>query len=73
MEVARYKPLLDNLAALGVKYGNSSWFQTPEQAARKLVDIIEQNVQATSINFPRTPASSTGSLRNSCLGGSRLR
>jgi NAD(P)-dependent dehydrogenase (short-subunit alcohol dehydrogenase family) len=38
---ARYQPLLDHYATLSVEYGSSPLFQTPEQAAKKLLRIVE--------------------------------
>jgi NAD(P)-dependent dehydrogenase (short-subunit alcohol dehydrogenase family) len=38
---ARYKPLLDHYSTLSAKYGSASWFQTPEQVAKKLLRIVE--------------------------------
>ena len=38
---ARYQPLLDHYATLSVEYGSSPLFQTPEQAAKKLLRIVD--------------------------------
>jgi len=38
---ARYQPLLDHYATLSVEYGSSPFFQTPEQAAKKLLGIVD--------------------------------
>jgi short-subunit dehydrogenase len=38
---ARYQPLLDHYATLSVQYGSSPLFQTPEQAAKKLLRIVD--------------------------------
>jgi NAD(P)-dependent dehydrogenase (short-subunit alcohol dehydrogenase family) len=38
---ARYQPLLEHYATLSATYGKSSWFQTPEQVAKKLLRIVE--------------------------------
>jgi NAD(P)-dependent dehydrogenase (short-subunit alcohol dehydrogenase family) len=38
---ARYQPLLEHYATLSVEYGSSPLFQTPEQAAKKLLRIVD--------------------------------
>ena len=38
---ARYQPLLEHYATLSATYGNSPWFQTPEQVAKKLLRVVE--------------------------------
>lgn len=38
---ARYQPLLEHYATLGVEYGSSPMFQTPEQTAKKLLRIVD--------------------------------